>query len=63
MTMASTQDPSAAKSDIEHWFAMPAEEVASTLGVDPTVGLTGAKASELLARNGPNSLPEEKGLY
>ena len=60
MTMASTQDPSAAKSDIEHWFAMPAEEVASTLGVDPTVGLTGAKASELLARNGPNSLPEEK---
>ena len=61
MTMNSTApDPSAGTSSTEQWFAMPAEEVASTLGVDPTMGLTGAKASELLTRNGPNALPEEK---
>lgn len=57
---STTQDPGSATSNTEQWFAMPAEEVASTLGVDPTVGLTGAKASELLTRNGPNALPEEK---
>ena len=57
---STTQDPGSATSNTEQWFAMPAEEVASTLGVDPAVGLTGAKAGELLTRNGPNALPEEK---
>ena len=30
------------------------------LDVDPAVGLTAARAAELLAANGPNALPEEK---
>jgi hypothetical protein len=34
--------------------------VAAALAVDPAVGLTAARAAELLAANGPNALPEEK---
>src|SRR5262249_41384973 len=36
------------------------DEVAAVLEVDPAVGLTAARAAELLAANGPNALPEEK---
>ena len=43
----------------EHWYALSAEEVAARLGVDPAAGLSAARASELLARNGPNALPVE----
>jgi Ca2+-transporting ATPase len=42
------------------WYACPASEVATALGVDPAAGLTVARAAELLAKNGPNALPEEK---
>jgi P-type Ca2+ transporter type 2C len=42
------------------WFAHSPEDVAVRLGVDPGVGLTAARAAELLATNGPNTLPEEK---
>ena len=42
------------------WYARPTDEVATALGVDPAVGLTAARAAELLAANGPNALPEEK---
>jgi Ca2+-transporting ATPase len=34
--------------------------VAAALGVDPATGLTAARVGELLARDGPNALPEEK---
>jgi len=43
-----------------HWYARSTDDVASALGVDPAVGLTAARAAELLAANGPNALPEEK---
>jgi len=42
------------------WYALPAEEVAARLDVDPAVGLSAARAAELLARNGPNALPVEQ---
>src|SRR4249919_2011154 len=42
------------------WYARSTDEVATALGVDPAVGLTAARAAELLAANGPNALPEEK---
>ncbi|WP_380282972.1 cation-translocating P-type ATPase [Kitasatospora purpeofusca] len=44
----------------EQWYARPPEEVAARLGVDPAVGLTAARAAELLTVNGPNALPEER---
>jgi Ca2+-transporting ATPase len=34
--------------------------VTAALDVDPAVGLTAARAAELLTANGPNALPEEK---
>ncbi len=43
-----------------NWYARSPEQVAADLGVDPEVGLTAARAAELLAANGPNALPEEK---
>jgi P-type Ca2+ transporter type 2C len=42
------------------WFARSPDEVTAALGVDPAAGLASAQAAELLARNGPNALPEEK---
>ncbi|WP_042363970.1 cation-translocating P-type ATPase [Streptacidiphilus neutrinimicus] len=46
--------------DAAPWYARPAQEVASRLGVDPETGLSGARAAELLAAHGPNALPEEQ---
>ena len=42
------------------WFARSPDEVAASLGVDPAAGLAAAQAAELLAKKGPNALPEEK---
>jgi Ca2+-transporting ATPase len=42
------------------WYTCTPEEVAAAAGVDPGVGLSAAQAADLLAKNGPNSLPEEK---
>src|SRR5208282_1063705 len=42
------------------WYSLPAGEVATRLGVNPDAGLSAARAAELLAKNGPNALPEEK---
>src|SRR5690242_13232094 len=42
------------------WYARPPAEVTAALDVNPAVGLTAARAAELLAANGPNALPEEK---
>ncbi len=44
----------------EVWYALTADEVASRLEVDPSVGLSAGRAEELLRANGPNALPEEK---
>jgi P-type Ca2+ transporter type 2C len=43
-----------------NWYARSTDEVTTALDVDPAVGLTAARAAELLATNGPNALPEEK---
>ncbi len=43
-----------------NWYARSPEEVATNLSVDAATGLSGARAAELLAANGPNALPEEK---
>ncbi|WP_327325355.1 HAD-IC family P-type ATPase [Streptomyces sp. NBC_01210] len=42
------------------WYTRDPQEVASQLGVDPVSGLSSARVAELLAVNGPNTLPEEK---
>src|ERR1700761_7960067 len=44
----------------QDWYSRAPAEVASDLGVDPALGLTAARAAELLSANGPNALPEEK---
>ncbi len=44
------------------WYALAPEEVSKRLGVDPAVGLSVAKAAELLATNGPNALPAEPAV-
>jgi P-type Ca2+ transporter type 2C len=43
-----------------NWYSCPPDEVTAAFGVDPATGLTATRAGELLARDGPNSLPEEK---
>jgi P-type Ca2+ transporter type 2C len=43
-----------------NWYARSTDEVVTALGVDSAVGLSTARAAELLAANGPNALPEEK---
>src|ERR1700761_1662172 len=43
-----------------NWYACTPEDVAAAAGVDPGVGLSAAQAADLKAKNGPNSLPEEK---
>jgi P-type Ca2+ transporter type 2C len=44
----------------QNWYARSPEEVTAAFQVDPAAGLSAARAAELLARNGPNALPEEK---
>jgi Ca2+-transporting ATPase len=56
-----TETPTSTDDDTgRRWYARPAEQVAADLGVDPTAGLSAARAAQLLATNGPNALPEEK---
>src|SRR5262245_49254430 len=43
-----------------NWYARDPEHVARALDVDPRTGLSADRAAELLQRNGPNALPEEK---
>jgi Ca2+-transporting ATPase len=42
------------------WYAQTAGDVATAFAVDPKTGLSAARAAELLSKNGPNALPEEK---
>ena len=50
----------ASRRDATRWWAESVADVAAAFDVDPAVGLTGERAAELLAVNGPNALPEEK---
>src|SRR4051794_2999555 len=43
----------------ERWYARPADDVVTALGVDPVVGLAARDADERLRGSGPNALPEE----
>ncbi|MFE5080162.1 cation-translocating P-type ATPase [Streptomyces mirabilis] len=42
------------------WCTHAPEEVVAAFGVDPAVGLSAARAAQLLTAHGPNSLPEER---
>ncbi|WP_369263431.1 cation-transporting P-type ATPase [Streptomyces sp. R35] len=44
----------------DDWYTRAPEEVVAAFGVDPAVGLSAARAAELLTAHGPNALPEEK---
>ncbi|MGW7403226.1 cation-translocating P-type ATPase [Streptomyces sp. NPDC054833] len=59
---AQTDAPHEGATQDRAWYARPPQEVAAAFGVDPAVGLSSARAAELLAQNGPNALPEEKTL-
>jgi Ca2+-transporting ATPase len=41
------------------WYTRSPADVLTGLGVDPSVGLSAARAAELQAAQGPNALPEE----
>lgn len=42
-----------------HWYALSVSDVARGLSVNPDVGLTSARAGQLLGATGRNALPEE----
>src|SRR5947209_2312236 len=58
MTVATTARTYAAGAT-PGWYAAVAKEVATKLGVEPTVGLSSEQAAQLLAEDGPNALPAE----
>jgi len=55
-----TQTPVAQASQAEQWYSLTGDEVARRFTVDPAIGLSTARAAELLKQNGPNALPAEK---
>jgi P-type Ca2+ transporter type 2C len=56
-----TAAPAAApKPETQAWFALPGEEVAAALGVEPAVGLSAAEAAARLEKYGPNRFAEGK---
>ena len=44
------------------WYARSTEDVAAAFDVEPAGGLSSERAAQLLVRNGPNALPEERQL-
>jgi len=44
------------------WYRVAADDVATRLGVDPSVGLSRERADELLQSHGPNALPAEEAV-
>ncbi|MGW0574644.1 cation-translocating P-type ATPase [Streptomyces sp. NPDC002920] len=60
MTVRSNSVGEQPPSSGDGWYAHAPEEVVAAFGVDPAVGLSAARAAQLLASHGPNSLPEEK---
>ena len=59
MTPETPVTPSASDARATGWYALAPEDVATKLDVDPAVGLTAARAAELLHQHGPNALPAE----
>ena len=57
MAVQATPQPATAG---QNWYSRSPGEVTAAVGVDPDVGLTAARAAELLSAHGPNALPEEK---
>ena len=55
-----TESQAVTKSSSPAWFAMPAEDVAKQLQVDPAQGLTAAEAQTRLAKTGRNELAAKK---
>jgi Ca2+-transporting ATPase len=51
---------STAAGPTDAWYARSPAETGRALGVDLKSGLSAARAAELLRRDGPNALPEEK---
>ncbi|MFB8034195.1 cation-translocating P-type ATPase [Streptomyces sp. NPDC056004] len=60
MTVRSSSAGEQPRASEDDWYACPPEEVTAAFGVDPAVGLSAARATQLLTAHGPNSLPEEK---
>src|SRR6516164_9913726 len=60
MSLTATEAQESRSAKAVDWYSRTPEQVAADLGVDPAVGLSAAKAAELLQANGPNALPEEK---
>ncbi|HET6877318.1 MAG TPA: HAD-IC family P-type ATPase [Jatrophihabitans sp.] len=52
--------PRAAEQPESEWYRRGAGDVAAALGVDPGRGLSAGRAAELLRRDGPNAMPEER---
>ena len=46
---------------LEHYWALPAGQVAASIGAG-TGGLSQAEAAERLLRHGPNSMEEDEGV-
>ena len=59
-TTARSQAGNAAGGD--SWYSVSPDDVTARLGVDPSVGLSGQKAAELLESHGPNALPAEAAV-
>ena len=59
MTQVTPEEGTATGSGAVLWYALDGGEVATTLGVDPSVGLSSERAATLLAAHGPNAFPEE----
>ncbi|WP_405527060.1 HAD-IC family P-type ATPase [Streptomyces avidinii] len=60
MTVRSDSPAERSRNAGADWYARSPEEVVAAFGVDPAVGLSAARAAELLAAHGPNALPEEQ---
>ncbi|MEL5958347.1 HAD-IC family P-type ATPase [Streptomyces sp. CLV115] len=60
MTVRSNSVGEQPPSSGDGWYAHAPEEVAAAFDVDPAVGISAARATELLTAHGSNSLPEEK---
>ncbi|MEU9175410.1 HAD-IC family P-type ATPase [Streptomyces sp. NPDC048550] len=60
MTVRSDSVAEAPRAGGDGWYTRSPEQVVAAFGVDPAVGLSAARAAELLAAHGPNALPEEE---
>ncbi|WP_369777195.1 cation-translocating P-type ATPase [Streptomyces sp. R33] len=60
MTMRSDSVAEQPRAGGDGWYTRSPEQVVAAFGVDPAVGLSAARAAELLTAHGPNALPEEQ---